>query len=237
MSSKKILEFILGLIIVLQFNLKAQSESYQITWNLDNTDKIGGYSVSPLNTLPSISESKGSKYLLFNGVDNALLIKGNPLGTTQSFTIEVIIRPDSSFNPANLEQRYLHIGKTASDKERILLELRLLKNQKWAADVFVGSENSSLTFLDTVHSEHLHPAGKWYNIALVYENSRATSYINGIKDTTDKVIFHSLSDANISIGARQNPRSWFKGGIKTIRFTNLALVPAEFLKADSDQVK
>jgi hypothetical protein len=226
--------FILVLLLLAQNYNLAQSNSRQTTWVLDKAEKIGNNKAFPLNTRPEVKISNGSKYLLFNGIDNALLVKNNPLGNAAEFTIEVILRPDSSLNPDNLEQRFLHIGNSAGDKERILLELRLLKNQKWALDVFMSSENSSITFLDTVHTKHLYPAGKWYNVTLVFKNSAVTSYINGGKDSTDTVVFHSLPNAQISIGARQNPKSWFKGGIKTIRFTKRALKPAEFLKSGSD---
>lgn len=216
-------------LLFIQISSKAQKDPLQTLWNINTIDKIGDFSVLPLNVFPTI---KGNKYLLFNGIDNALLIKGNPLGTASAFTIEVIIKPDSSLNSANVEQRFLHIGKSAGDKARILLELRLLKRQKWDLDVYLSSETSSITMIDTTREEHLYQTGKWYNVTLVYGNQNVLCYINGVKEFSGRTEFHPLPDAQISIGARQNPRSWFKGGIKTIRFTGRALKPEEFLKPE-----
>ncbi len=57
---------------------------------------------------------------MFNGKNQALLVKGNPLGDAKEFTIEVIFKPDSSLDPENLEQRFIHLGKSPDAKPRIL---------------------------------------------------------------------------------------------------------------------
>ncbi len=225
--SYKIL-FIVSILFLFQIISVDAQES--IKWNIDRTDSIGGYPAEGLPELPVIVETPEGKAVLFNGKNQALLVEGNPLGNAEEFTIEVIFKPDSSNDPENLEQRFFHLGKSKDAKPRILMEIRLLKNQKWALDSYVGSENSSSILLDTVTADKLHPAGQWYNVTLVYKNQTVTHYINRVKELHGSVNFHSLPDANISIGARQNPKSWFNGYIKTIRFTKHALEPNEFLK-------
>ena len=220
----------LVLILVLSGKGYSQTESIQTTWKFDKTGSMGGYETTPLTRFPVIIDTDRGKAFLFNGIDQAMLIGGNPLGNASSFTIEILFRPDSSLNPANLEQRFLHVAKTKDEKPRILMELRLLKNQRWALDTYIGSDSSSSTLLDTVNPGKLHPAGRWYHVALVFENKTITNYINGKVEHSDKVDFLPLPDAIISVGARQNPRSWFKGVIKTVRFTKRALKPNEFLK-------
>ncbi len=105
-----------------------------------------------------------------------------------------------------------------------------MRNQKWAFDTYIGSDTSSSTLLDSVSNNMLHPAGQWYNIALVYKDHGVTQYINGVKELQGSLSFLPLPDAQISIGARQNPKSWFNGYIKTVRFTKHALEPDQFLK-------
>lgn len=209
-------------------SVKAQES---IVWNIDKTDSIGGYQTEGLPEYPVIVETSKGKAAMFNGINQALLVKGNPLGNAKEFTIEVIFKPDSSLNPANLEQRFIHVGKSKDAKPRILMEIRLLKRfQKWAFDTYLGCDTSSSTLLDSVSADMLHPAGHWYNIAIVYKDHKVTHYVNGVKELQGSLTFLPLPDAQISIGARQNPKSWFKGYIKTIRFTKHALKTEEFLK-------
>ena len=184
-----------------------------------------------LPELPVITETSKGKAALFNGKNQALLVKGNPLGDAKEFTIEVIFKPDSSLDPENLEQRFFHLGKSPDAKPRILMEIRLLMRfQKWAFDTYLGCDTSSSTLLDSVSNNMLHPAGQWYNIAIVYKDHGVTHYINGVKELQGSLTFLPLPDAQISIGARQNPKSWFNGYIKTVRFTKHPLEPDQFLK-------
>ena len=216
--------------IVFLFQIISVNAQESIKWNIDRTDSIGGYPAEGLPELPVIVETPEGKAALFNGKNQALLVKGNPLGNTEEFTIEVIFKPDSSLRPGKSGAKIYTFRKITDAKSRILMEIRLLKNQKWALDSYVGSENSSSILLDSVTADKLHSAGQWYNVTLVYKNQTVTHYINGVKELHGSVNFHSLPDANISIGARQNPKSWFNGYIKTIRFTKHALQPNEFLK-------
>ncbi|MCB9207063.1 MAG: hypothetical protein H6612_10900 [Ignavibacteriales bacterium] len=217
--------FIFSLILISSINAQES-----IIWNIDRTDTIGGFPVEGLPDLPRIVETSKGKAALFNGIDQAMLIKNNPLGDAKEYTIEVIFKPDSSTNPINLEQRFLHVGNTPRTKSRILMEIRLLKkNQKWAFDSCISSDSSTSILLDTLSTEMLHSAGKWYNIAFVYKHHKITNYVNGVKELQGDVFFNPLPDAQISIGARQNPKSWFKGCIQSIRFTKRALRTEEFL--------
>lgn len=209
-------------------SVKAQES---VIWNIDRTDSIGGYAAEGLPETPLVVQTSKGKAAMFNGKDQALLVKGNPLGDAKNFTIEVILKPDSSLDPANLEQRFIHVGRTKDAKPRILMEIRLIERyQKWAFDTYLGCDTSSSTLLDSVSADMLHPAGQWYNIAIVYKDHKVTHYIDGVKELQGSLTFLPIPDAQISVGARQNPKSWFKGYIKSIRFTKHALKPAEFLK-------
>jgi len=201
-------------------------DSLSVIWNLNRTDSIGGFVAAPLNEYPSSLSTIQGDALLFDGINDALFIQNNPLDDASSFTIEVIFRPDSSTNPNNAEQRYIHIRSQANDARRILLELRLTADQKWFLDTYIRSEVNNLTLKD---SNKTHQTGKWYHAALVYDKGTMRHYVNGVEEGSGKVTFLPIENGQISIGARQNPRSWFKGAIRLIKFTRRSLKPEKFL--------
>jgi len=199
-------------------------DSCSTLWTPDNFENLRGFQITPLRSFPTTIETTQGSALLFDGIDQAVLIDTDPLENAEEFTIEAVIKPDSSTNPINKEQRFIHIRET--DAKRILLETRLFPNQTWVLDSFVGSDISHCTLIDSAKT---HPAGKWYHVALVYKNGVMKHFINGEKELEDKIDFRPLGKGTISIGARQNPKSWFKGAIAKIRFSKCALEPKDFI--------
>ena len=238
--NKRSLLLLIELTFFLPFIVHAQSDSSAAIWNLDRLDNIGGCftTILPNDTsslaseLPHIINTELGKAAHFNGTNEGFLIKGSPLGNSDVWTLEAIIKPDSSFNPNNLEQRFLHIAPNPTSSERLLFEIRLLKNQKWAFDLFLSCGKRSLVLLDSIHEATLHTANQWHHVAVVYEYPRATTYIDGVRELSDTVSFRPPFNAQTSVGARQNPRSWFRGTIKVIQSTPRALAPPEFLKVN-----
>jgi hypothetical protein len=218
-----VLKFVL-LIVSLSISVYSQ-DSLSTIWNLNNTDSIGGFRTLALNEYPSVTSSTQGEALLFDGVNDAIFIENNPLGDASSFTIEVILKPDSSTNPLNIEQRYIHIRGKENDNRRVLLELRLTNDLMWFLDTYIRSEFNGLTLVD---SSLTHQTGKWYHVALVYDNGIIHHYVNGVEEASGEVTFVPIGDGQISIGARQNPRSWFKGAINLVSFTKRALLPDKF---------
>jgi hypothetical protein len=226
MKTYKLLLFAFLSIIVCHSNCFSQS-SDSIIWDLESTNNIGAFFTSPHTSMPHIIIDRKFRMVVhFNGIDQGLLIKGNPLGDAKTFIIEIIFKPDSSNNPNNYEQRFFHLQDTTNNNCRILFELRLLKSQRWALDVFSSSDSSRLTLLDTTIT---HPVGKWYHAAMVFENGTVTSYVNGVKELSGKVRFFPIKNAQISLGVRQNLKSFFKGAIAKVKFTKRALLPNEFI--------
>jgi hypothetical protein len=217
--SKKII-FIASSFFLFINNFAQDCES--LLWNLNSVDSLGKFYTLPLTKLPATDND----YAYFNGIDEGVLLSINPLEDVDEFTIEAIIKPDSSVNPANKEQRFIHIRNGKNDNRRILLEIRLYPNQTWAFDTFIKSENSKCTLLDTTKT---HPAGKWYHVALVYKNGIMCHFVNGIEEASGEVEYQKIENGKISVGARQDPRNWFKGTIKKIRFTKCALSSTNFL--------
>lgn len=237
-----LLLFIFITIIISQISIYAQEDNSSIIWYIERTDSIGGYEATklpdqrpergPKSELPIIIETKEGKAALFNGINQGLLVKGNPLENAEEFTIEMVFRPDTASRKINFEQRFLHIQEAQFPNRRILLELRALNNNRVSYDSFIRYDTSSCTLFDSLKFSH--PIGKWYHMALVYKNGIMKHYINGVHELTGEVNYVPLKNAYVSIGARQDPRSWFKGVIRTIKFSKRALKPEEFSEIKRD---
>lgn len=195
------------------------------TWNLEKLENIGGHSTEVVGN-PEVIKSDDSTFILFDGDEDALLVKANPIRGAESFTIEVIFRPDYSSDPKNIEQRFIHIQNLINENSRILIELRLTPNGEWFLDSFIKSDDSQLP----LYAEKFpHPCGQWYHAALTYENGTMRHYVNGVEEMSGNVNFVPIVEAHTSVGVRINHISWFKGGMKTLRFSDKALRPEEFL--------
>jgi Concanavalin A-like lectin/glucanases superfamily len=195
-----------------------------VTWYLNRLDSIGGYSAAIIGD-PQIV--KDDKAILFDGINDGLIVHGNPLDKVNSFSIEIILKPLSSSSPENKEQRFFHIQSHANEDCRILVELRLVGDNKWFLDTFIKSGSSDCT----LYSENfVHDVNKWHHIALIYENGVMQDFVNGKKELEGKVDFIPIEDGNVSIGTRMNKRSWYKGLISKIKFTPNAIEPEKFMK-------
>ncbi|MEG8946916.1 LamG domain-containing protein [Rosettibacter firmus] len=204
----------------------SQEDFYYRVWQLNNQDSIAGFKTTFLIDKPDKIKTQFGESLYFDGINDGLLINHNPVAGFTNFTIEILFMPDSSSNLDNYEQRFLHI-KNSDDSRRILIELRLVRNNKWSLDTFIKSENSRCTLIDTSLQ---HPTNQWYHVALTYSDGLMKHYVNGNKELEGKVDYQPIdSEAKISIGVRQNMKSWFKGTISYISFTNKSLNPEEFL--------
>jgi hypothetical protein len=208
--------------------LRAQQTSSPVIWTIDCTDSIGGFPASALPHVPlEISTPYGSA-LLFSCQDStALMVNTNPLDSDTAFTIEVFFRPDSTvLAGVNNEQRFLHIRNAANDNRRILLETRMLTNQRWLLDTFIKSENSNLTLVDSNSS---YSSSAWHHVALTYGSVLMRQYVDGVLIKSGSVTYFPINASpKTSIGARQDPRSWFNGAIRMVKFTKRVLSPAEF---------
>jgi hypothetical protein len=160
-------------------HLRAQTSGSPVSWFLDRTDSVGGFPASALKRVPQPISTPYGAALLFSCKDStALLVNTNPLGSDTAFTIEVFFRPDSTvLAGTNNEQRFLHIRNAANDNRRILLETRVLANQRWLLDSFIKSENSNLTLVDSNTSFSI---SAWHHVAMTYGNGLMKQYVDGI---------------------------------------------------------
>jgi hypothetical protein len=202
------------------------SEAAEV-WRFNQTSAIGGFTTQVLGN-PAVIETPLGKAVQFNGVDDALFVAEHPLAGAETWTWEVIFRPDEDGAPA---QRFFHLsvldpatGKDTDD--RLLFEIRIVKGQ-WCLDSFATAGGQSKTLLNC---EKLHPLGKWYRVTAVYDGTTLRNYVGDELQGEGSVHLLPQRPGHSSVGVRINLKDHFKGAIYEARFTRSALTPDEFLK-------
>ena len=193
-----------------------------VTWKFDNLTNIGGHAVTVLGA-PKVIETPEGKSIQFNGVNDALFLEVHPLAGAAAFTWEVIFRPDSD-GPA--AQRFFHMQENGT-QNRYLFETRII-NKQWCLDSFAATSAGSRALMDTAL---LHPADRWYHVAVTYDGEVYKNYVNGKTQVHAAVKLAPQGPGRTSVGVRINKVDYFKGAILLSRMTRRALSPAEFLKA------
>jgi hypothetical protein len=197
----------------------------QMVWNFDRLDRIGGLATTVLGE-PRIIQTPGGKAVEFDGVDDALLIDAHPLAGAATFTWEAIFRPDGG----QAEQRWFHLEENPAtgldSNNRMLFEIRVVDG-RWCLDAFnkTGAANKAL-----MDRTHLHPLGVWHHVAAVYDGKEFRSYVNGTLDGAAEIQLAPQGPGRTAVGMRMNKVFYFKGAVRTARFTRRALAPAEFLR-------
>jgi len=184
-------------------------------WTFEEPDRIGANIVT-LSGAPSVVADEGRESMCFRGEPDAAFLDVNPLAGWSSFTIEALIKPRAAGSP---EQRFLHIEDAR--EARVLLELRVVSPQEWALDTFLfDSPQSRLTLLDRAK---LHSTDAWHWVALIYDGSTMTHYVDGVREAEGPVAFRAMEPGRMSLGVRLNRVSWYQGCIREVRFTPRAL--------------
>lgn len=198
-----------------------------IEWRFDSLESIGGHATHVVGA-PRLVDSPAGRAVAFDGVDDGLIVEGNPLQGLARFTIEVLLQPDAG---GLEEQRFLHVegagGQSVTGNgKRALMELRLAP-AGWALDSYLRHDAIGLTLLDRART---HSTGAWHAAALVYDGRTMTHYVDGTRELSGEVAFPPLGPGRTSIGVRQNLVSFFKGRIAMVRVTGEALPAAALLR-------
>ncbi len=197
---------------------RAAVHTGSVEWRLDEFEVAPPELTKTGN--PGPVDTPYGKAIAFNGKDDAFFLETNPLQGLRSFTVEAIMCPDKD---GPREQRFLHIGEVSGD--RMLLETRMTDDGQWYLDTYLRSGSSQKALID---ENLLHPAGKWYHVALVVDDGRMVNYINSKPELEAKIDFAPINSGKTSIGVRLNKVSWFKGVIYKIVITPKALKPEQF---------
>jgi hypothetical protein len=205
------------------FSLAAALGAQEL-WTFDRLDRIGGHATTILGH-PRVIDSPLGKAVEFNGVDDALFLDVHPLAGAETFTWEAIFRPDGG----NAEQRWFHLEENPATGDnsdnRMLFEIRVIDG-RWCLDAFNKSGANEKALLNR---QHLHPLGRWFHVAAVYDGREFRSYIDGVEDGAAEIKLAPQRQGRTAVGVRINKLFYFKGAIRTARFTRRALTPAEFL--------
>ena len=205
----------------------APQQAAAVTWKFDRLDQIGGHKTTVLGH-PKVIDSPVGKAVQFNGVDDALFVDVHPLAGADTFTWEIVFRPDPGGAP---EQRFFHLSekdpKTGEDTDtRMLSEIRVIDG-RWCLDSFAMAGGQSRTLIDR---ERLHPLGVWYRVAMVYDGHELRNYVDGVLEGSGELHLIPQGPGHSSIGVRINKVNYFKGAVALARMTRAALSPADFLK-------
>jgi hypothetical protein len=192
-----------------------------VIWKVDSLASIGGQTPQVLG-VPQVVDAPIGKTLVFNGANDGLIVPINPIEGWPKFTIEVLFDPSAGGTEA---QRFFHIEDASG--RRVLLEIRLTKEEQWSLDTFLLDGTANLPLNDPTQ---LHPANRWHWVALRYDGHKMTSFVNGIQQLEGSVAFGPMTTGQTSIGVRLNKIYWFKGGIREVRFTPRALPPEQLQK-------
>jgi len=195
----------------------------QVIWHLDNLEAIGGNKLVVVGD-PKIIETPNGKAIEFDGVDDGLFLDVHPLAGFTVFTVEVVFNPYAN---GAAEQRFFHMQENSSD-ERVMFETRLVENRQWFLDTFINSNGQKVP-LYAIDSKH--DTGAWYHAAIVVDGVTFKHYVNGEMELSEALQFEAQQSGQTSLGVRLNKVNWFKGAIRTVRFTPWVLTPDKFLTA------
>jgi Concanavalin A-like lectin/glucanases superfamily len=193
-------------------------------WKFDNVNRIGGHPVVMLGE-PKVAEENGVKGLVFDGAKDGIFIPSIPIAGATEFTVEVLFFPAEGGVPTArsglVEERFFHVGDRKFS--RMMFETRKnLKGVWWLDHFMVSSGTPSIVAIDP---KLTHPTNQWYWVALRWDGTTMTSYINGIKEMEKKGKFGAFVEGQVSIGVRQTIEYWFKGGVREVRFHREAVSP------------
>jgi len=195
-----------------------------VTWHLDNLESIGGHPVTVAGD-PEVIETPAGKAILFDGVDDGIFLDTHPLAGMDAFTVEVVFRPDRD---GAAEQRFFHMQEDGSDA-RVMFETRLVENTQWFLDTFILSGEQGVVLYA---EDDLHDLDAWQHAAIVVDGETMRHYVNGELELTEPLSYSPQADGKTSLGVRLNRVHWYKGAIRTARFTPGVLSPEAFLTAD-----
>ena len=197
-------------------------------WKFDSITQIGGHAVKAEGH-PRVISTPAGKAVEFGGVEDALFLNVHPLAGAETFTWEVIFRPDVG---GAAEQRFFHFQENGTDT-RMLFEIRVIDG-KWCLDSFALSGRESKALLDR---EKLHTLGAWHHAAAVYDGKEYRNYVDGVLEGSAQLHLAPQGAGQTSVGTRIDRRDYFKGAVLEARMTNRALAPAEFLKVPAELTK
>lgn len=203
--------------------------SYVEIWELKSLKKIGGHQVQVFGN-PEIVKTERGRAMKFDGIDDRLLVDNNPIGDSKEFTIEVVFKPYPAYDISN-QPRFIHFQDPDDTlSKRVMVELRLIKNNEWYLDGYMLTDAGELTL---VNETLVHPVGEWFHAALIFKGNTFKTYVNGIHELSGEIFYTEKiinKTGEVSMGGRMDQRNYYCGLIKTLKITHKALEPRQFIQ-------
>lgn len=211
------MKYFIHLLLLLCTCISSFSIDNQVIWDINNLTSIGGNAVTVYGA-PNIITSPEGNAIQFDGMDDRILVHGNPLGAATEFTIEIIFKPHGGIDP-----RFFHMEEPAmSGAKRITIECRFT-GADWYLDSFMKPMTSGAI------SSVLHPIDEWIHVAMTYKDGEMKAFVNGVLETTTLTTYNTLlPGAQVSLGGRMNNVNYLDGAIRKVVFTPQAIPPSDF---------
>jgi len=173
---------------------------------------------------PRIVAGPGPGAVAFDGVHDALVIRGNPLAGARCFVVEALLQVAPG-GPA--EQRLLHVQVDGSD-DRLLLETRRADpaGTRWYADTIVSSRGRDVILADPART---HPAGDWLSLTLRCDGHTLSHAVGGQVECSAPCTPAPFGPGIVVLGRRANGITPFRGALATVRFTRADPAPGRVL--------
>lgn len=205
------------------------AETADVTvWRLEDVHAVGGQIITTVGA-PHVVSVDGAKAIAFNGSSDGIFVPNNPLAGSPTFTIEVLFKPEEGGLEA---QRFFHLQDQKT--WRVMIETRLDGKGHWWLDTFLGATGVSYPMIEP---KLTHATGQWYWIALRFDGTRMTSFVNGEQELEREAKFGPMVEGQLSLGVRQNKVYWFKGAIREVRWHRAALAKEKLQKPAPPSIK
>lgn len=193
-------------------------------WKLDNTDQIGGHPVVMLGE-PKVQDQAGIKGLFFDGAKDGIILPTLPIAGAEQYTVEILFYPaeGGTVTPRSglVEERFFHLGDRAFG--RLMMETRKNGQGVWWLDHFISTPGQKS--IVSINPKLTHPTNQWYWVAVRWDGTTMSSYINGQKEFEKSGKAIPFVKGQVSLGVRQTIEYWFKGGISEVRFHREVVAP------------
>lgn len=215
---------IIGLVVLSGCGLRLVGEDApegSVTWQIDTLKGVGGFPTLLVGN-PEVIDTPGGLAVLFDGNEDGLQVNANPIFEAESFTMELVLRPDPE---GNLEQPCFHMREIGGENS-VLLEIHGASDQ-WFLYSSIQSEGE---FQSLAADSLRHSFGTWYHVALVYDGKMMRQYVNGREELSGAIRIVPFERGRTSLGTQMDLMGFFKGAILQARFTSRALGPKELMK-------
>jgi len=187
-----------------------------LTYSLNNGTLING---------PTFNSENGGS-IVFDGTNE--LVQGSGISNITAFTISIWFKMTGPGSTGGVTNTYYNsLFGINSGNRRILVATST--NVSITEGRILAQMGGSNYFSDTTS---LTVTNSWNNVVYTFSSNVATLYINGIIQTTQSNSSVTFPDANIYLGAYNNPISAYamKGNISQSSVYNRALSASEVLQ-------